>query len=794
MAAIFADNGTADSLSTFSRLAGNRDPARAADVNIAALAQTSELALSAGAPVALIQNTNPMPWYYGISSEWRARLNAVLAGYSNFTLLGWEWKTYVAYYALQPVLDQPPIDMVFVPTGSSTVDSLRIQMGNSGNTATTATLQFFDVANPANPVPVGNAASLYLAANAPYLTRIFAQAGAFQGFAASLVRGRRYVLRISYTKPDLNTRVTAVGTGFWNVKLDVGGFGRLFPPVTFISNGWTVTRSDAIPLLWRIDLPDGASCIPLGGRAGYQASGRAYRTLDVCANGKPAPTAHGVFSYVDSIAAGTGLSIDAWATNTPALSIIGGLADWTAIGRMTSGQSVPPYRYWRFRIDFTSNAQSDDTPRLGNISLSYMMSPILLGTHAQAVKLAAAGNAFTAIAVKAINKVSSSTAALEPRAKTIMTGKLTLELAPEPIVEQLFAHPLRGKRVVLRAGYADIPDNVLYYDGIIRDLAFDKGGYTLTIQDAIELTDVSVPRIHWPAFDNTKAYASGIKVMFNDKAYQTLQAIGAPIAPALLKNPDDASMALFWQPAPTIWQDIAYLSNTHLCDAAADLLQNQINLADEKIDLASLNEVQAQYPNRITTGRDISQPTKAIDLLSEIAWLTESYWLMREGRLSLIAEALSSDTPVMYLTPHDIKEGLQFRRGWAELKNEVIIFTGWTGSSDNKDQFRQARSIADADSAANYNIVAVQEFQDKWNVPLPELTVIAQNFLNRWKNGRRIVRIECSMRVLPLECGDVVELTSAQLPKGDNNRIKALIQGKDLNWMNQTITLTLLEI
>lgn len=788
VAAIFADNGAADSLSTFSRLSGAKDPGRAADVHITALPQTSELTLSAGMSVALMQTPAPQPITH--RSEWRSAIVAHTAGHSVWNW-GWEWRLYTDYYYLSLRLTQPPIDFKFTASGSSIVDSLRIQIGNSGNAATTATLQFYDVADTANPLPIGNAARLYLAQNAPYLTRVLA------GFAANLVRGRKYILRVSYTTPAASLKLSAAGAGFLNVLLTVGGFHiASIPALWRIPMGVAINNPNyLLSLLWGApQSPMIYPCIPMGGRTSYQAAGTAYRSLDVCANNMPAPTANGIFSYVDLIAAGTTLSIDAWATDNRALYLATGIAGWTAIGRMTSGQSVPPYRYWRFRINLRSNAQNDDTPRLQNISVSYMQPPILLGTHAQAVSFPASGNAYHATAIKAINAVSSSTAALDSQAKTIMTGKLTLELAPEPIVEQLFAHYLRGKRVVLRAGYADIPDTVLYYDGIIRDIAFAGGKYTLTIQDPIELADVSVPRHHWPAFDNKKGYASGIKVMFNDKAYQTLQLIPAPISPVILQTPDDPSVSTLWQAAPSIWQDIAYLPNTHLCDAAADLLQNQINLADEKIDLASLNEVQAQYPNRLTQGRDIAQPTKAIDLLSEIAWLTDSFWLMKEGRLSLIAEAQSTDAPVMYLTPHDIKEGLQYRRGWAELKNEVLIFTGWTGGATSNDQYRQAIGIADADSAANYNMVAVQEFQDKWNVPLPELNLIAQAFLTRWKNGRRIVRIDCAMRTLPLECGDVVELTSAQLPTGDNNRLTALIQGKDLNWMNQTITLTLLEI
>ena len=845
VAALFVDNCARDSLSTASRMIAAKDPASVADQHIAVLQESGDMVLASGVTVTIIPTVDSLPAAY--FCNWRA-----VVSHNYYLKGGGGWGS------ADVIVDQPdtravieagkPILIPFIAQGNCIIDTLRIQLGNLNattiqhpdkgvssvngtlrNLATTCFLQFVDMFSQQGQ-HIGNQKFVKLAANAPF--KIYD----FTGFAANLIKGRKYALEVSIAAIALSSLAREHRTLNCNycVSLSVGGF---------------VDTSNGVPSLWRLPitpytqpnyqyivftaqkngmLPPSSplnpailtilAYLPMGGRTNYQGSGVAYRSLDVCINKKPAPTSNGLLSFSDVVVAQTALSIDGFATNDAALYATAGLAGWVAFGRMTSGQTLPPYRYWRFRINLKSTPNKDETPRLSGLSISYMMPPILLSTHQQPVNFIALGNHYASIPVKALNKVSSSTAALEAKAKTIMVGKLTIELAPEPVVEQLFAHFLRGKRVVIHAGYADIPDTVLYYDGVIRDIAFQGGVYILTVQDPIELADISVPRLKWPQWQANTTYASGAHVTYLDKAYQSLNAFIAsggmgnnlnkrpdiyaniiqpnppPSTPADIAYWASPSAPTYWQPAPSVWQDITYLPGVHLCDVAADLLQNQINLPDEKIDFASLNVVQAQYPLRTTSGRDLLQPTKAVDMLSEIAFLTESFWVMREGKLALIAEALPDAVPVESITPDDIVETLQYRRGEAELKNECLIFTGWQGGGAGNDRFLNAVAIADAQSIDNYGIAAVQEFQDFWNVPMSEVNAIASRFITRWKNGRRIVRIDCAMRLLRLECGDVVQLQSAQLPIGDIHQIKAIILQKDLNWSAQTIQLTLLEI
>lgn len=773
VAAIFAENGAADSLSTYYRMLGAKDIASGVDTNVAVLPETGEMTLSPGANVALLENTTPLP--IGFSSEWRCVIT----------------DKYIGRYSVSIAKNDAGIRLRFTAQGTLTLDTLRIQLGQAAAPAVVSAVAvpYASFATNIAPQPlhnqqlatscnlyivdvltgkqVGNSVSVNLPAGAPYLTRVF------KGFAAGLVRSRVYELVILHTIPDTSALgFTYCVNANYYVRLVAGGFSI-----------------GSISSLWQIPILNG--CIPLGGRTGYSAYGVAARSLDVCINGAVPPTTNGLFTYSDVLPAGTHLRVWLYATDDPMLNSVGGVYGWKNLGIMQSGSAIPAYRYWRAVIELSGTAYMDDTPRLASLSVSYMNNPVLLGTHAQRIAFPGMFNIYDGQTVKAINSVSSTSAALEPKAKTVMVGKITLELAPEPEVERLFSHPLRGKRVLIRAGYADVPDTLIYYDGLVRDLAYQGGRYILTIQDPIELADISVPRTRWPAWMAATVYASGTTVSHIDKSYLSLTAqIGTQLNQGLAPDLNPA----FWQPAGNVWKDIGYLNNTHLCDAAADILQNQINLASEKIDLASLDLIKARYPTRVTTGRNIGNPEKAIDILSDLAWLLESFWVMREGRLALLPEASTDAMFVDFISPDDIKEGLQYRRGWAELKNECVIFTNYLGAGSGSEQFLNAVVVADAQSVADYGMAAVQEFKDKWNVPQAELGVIAGRFIQRWKAGRRIVRVDASMRLLAIECGDVVLLRSAQLPVGDMTLIKGIVMQKDLDWINQSIQLTLMEI
>jgi hypothetical protein len=298
--------------------------------------------------------------------------------------------------------------------------------------------------------------------------------------------------------------------------------------------------------------------------------------------------------------------------------------------------------------------------------------------------------------------------------------------------------------------------------------------------------DVSIPRDRWQSWDSTIHYLSGVTVSYGNKSYLSLVSNN---------NIPPDSDPVTWQDMGSVWVDIVYLPNTHLADVATDLLQNRVNLASERIDFASFMAVKLRYPDRVIGGRIIQNPESALAMLSDIAWLLESYWVIKDGgRLSLFPEPDTAESFVDVITPHDIKESLQYRRGWAELKNECMILTQYTGTGSGNEQFGNAIVVVNADSVANYGMNAVHEFRDKWDLSMAELTKIATRFVSRWKDGRRIIRIDASMRMLAIEVGEVLLIRSAQLPSADVTVVKTMVLQKDIDWMNQSLQITLMEV
>lgn len=754
VAAIWADRGVGDTISGSYRMNGRKDPARVGDANVNVDLGTAEATLGVGAPVAVNKNGTLLGVGLSLLHYFTVRDEYYMQGHGYFY-----GSTYV-HVAWVPVVTSKITRKVlpFSATGSRFINELYLQLGNSGNQGVTVTFRFVDASTGK---VVGRPVLKYLAPGAPVVSRLLT------GFAAGVKKSKRYSLEIFYPPPPTDIVGVAYTTTINSRNVIVRGF--------------STTGIDAN---WRIPIVGG--CLAIGGNEGYSSSGLLVRSLDVCAFGGAQPTGNGVVSVSDSVPTQTKLVVTAYATDSAAQYAAAGVAGWTKIGVIQSGQSVPPYRYWRFVCAFTANPLRDDSPRLQSISVNYEGTPVVIGTHAQTVEVTGTGNSYRLRASPAINKLSSVTSALDAKAKSVMIGKITLSLAPEPIVAQLLLKPIRAARVLIRVGYSDLTETVKFYEGNVRDLAYSRGEYILTIQDPLELADVSVPRNKWPSWVSTTTYISGQTVTYGNKSYLALSNTTGQAPTAF---------PLVWQDAGTVWQDIIYPAGTHLCDIVSDLLSNQINIPAERIDFASLDDVKAKFPGRVTTGRTLANPEQAIGMLSDLAWLLESYWTTRGGRMALIAEADATMTPDETITPDDIKAGgLEYRRGVAELKNECLILTQYIGAGAGNEQYTNAIAYVDANSVQNYAINAVHQFNDKWNVPSAELSAIATNFVNRWKDGRRIIRAECSMRMLAPETGDVVDLYSSQLPAADVTSIRAIVMQSDINWQAQTITLTLMEI
>ena len=141
-----------------------------------------------------------------------------------------------------------------------------------------------------------------------------------------------------------------------------------------------------------------------------------------------------------------------------------------------------------------------------------------------------------------------------------------------------------------------------------------------------------------------------------------------------------------------------------------------------------------------------------------------------------------------------ISNSLKLRRGYRELVNQSVIVTGYDGDGDGSDKFSKGEVGVDATSQSDYDVVVQKDWQDKWNVPASELQLRNTAMLDRYANGRRVLSCGVVMRLLPVEPGDVVTISSGQLPPADPGPIKCLVISKKMDFSKQTIALGLLEV
>ena len=754
--AVWAERGPEHRLLAPTQLAGQGDPAAVDDAAVQVV--DGALVLAPGATVAMDAASTPAG--AGLTSTWQGQVTEVGRWEWAGTLGKWTRKKIYKHvrYDRTVLKDDPPIRIPFSAPATVRVSDAKLWLANNGDQNATVIVRFVDAQTSAQ---IGQALTVSLAAGASGVYTL-------TGFATLLYRGRRYILEIDFQRPNIyDFTAPNSTTRTYTISIEARGI-----------TGATA----AAP--WRIPVSSGGDVL-LAGQEGYQPSGVAWRTFDV----GEVPTGDGIITWADTVPAGTSLQVELWYTNDAALATASGTTGWTYHGVVQSGDALPPARYWRAKISMTATPAHDDTPELAGVSIIYYRDPVVIGSHVQAVPTQDGGTAIQC--APGLAGISASARSLEPVLKQQMIGRMTVQLAPEPEVDDMMSKPLRGKRAQIHIGLLGVPDTVPIHEGIIRDAAWHGQRWQLTIHDAIELASARAPNRRWPAWDAATAYQAGDIVAYQGKSWLALQA-NTGVTPG--------SDPAVWQQYGAVWKELDYTSATnasaywHLADIAYDLLANAINLPSERIDKASIDAIKALRQGVVSQGARITRPVEVRTLLQEIAWLLEAYWTEKDGRIALIPEPDAATPPVEVIGPDDIAEGLQYRSGWAEEKNEVLILTGMTVGADAQPQdFSDGIVAFDAQAIVEADAVLSETFRDRWNVPTNELQSIATRFVQRWAGGRRRVRCSVSIRLMALEPGDVVLLRSGQLPPGTGD-IKMMVLRTNLDWMKQALVLDLLEV
>ena len=771
---IYSDTGPMDEIGSTSRWLGTNDPAVVNDVNVDAERRRGAITLAAGTPV-----TPTTPASYSLLTTMSATIRRTDKYHYKGTLgkLGGSAHAYDGTDFLVTKNDTQRYQAFTVPN-TEIINDITVAARYTGYQAMVCTVKLVS-ASTGNQV--GNAKSFTPTAS---VTR-----HALTGFKAGVVAGRAYRVEITARVPSQIGVVGGPPSVTTNYTCNVELYGYT-----------------AAVTAWRIHMGNGYYWAT-GGQPNYQTTGSTTRSIDV----GEIPVDNGVISISDVIPSGCTMNIAAYYTDSDVIAAETAITNWTLFSStVVSGVGVPGHRYWRFIIDMTSNVAQDLAPQAIAISVRYIPDPVIIGTTATRERLQLYNGLALPVVLpltwktnvrllqkgfKALNKVSSSSASLSPQFNSSMVGNVSADCAPEPIMHDLVNKYLRGKRVDVRAGYVGIDDTLKFYSGSINDFSFANNMYKLSIADNFKMADVSIPSEKaGDEWDALGVYSINDVVVFGDHSYICIVAVG-PTATTPDADPTH------WTDNGSVWLNIDYTSTTspdspadwHLADIITDILTNQINIPNERIDFASIAAVKTALPDRRGT-RLINKPNKATTLLGELAWLLESQFIVREGLFALMQESAADEAPVESIGPNDIApNSLTYRRGWSEMMNQGVIITGYSGDGDGSDKFSKGEVIVDTTSQANYGTVIQKSWEDRWNCDATELQGRLTSMNSKYADGRKVFSCTTTMRLLAVEPGDVIVLSSGQLPPGDAGPINCFVISKKLDFAKQTIQFTMLE-
>lgn len=776
---IFADNAERQAIDSETQWIGTFDPMKASDLNVSFSRIKGAVTLSDGASVAAVGSTPLIyPQYWSMNGNVRSKWSNV-GGWvnSNFVHDG---------YTKTITLQQNEKVMNFDATATIIVESIIITCSYSGNMGPrTCYCYIVDSAG----VQVGNRVSFTPALSTTELL--------INGLAASVSKGQAYRIIIGFNPFSISE---LPDTGF--VSLTQFNFSLILIPTHVASAVWFV-QDTAQP--WGAAGQSGIKGygFSLGGIEGYAHNGTLIRQFNMGS----IPITDGYISFTDTVPALTTQTITLYFTDSDIFSIEASLTNWTLFGVVKSGDTIPAHKYWRAAIDMVANTANDTAPSLERIEITYQASVTTFGTHASSmltikeplyhvpwsIPLTSIISTDKRISgIKAIDSISTASAQLSPKLSASMIGSMTIPLSPESSVQNMAGKQLRGKLASVRAGYIIDGNPVadMLYQGVVSDMSWDGNKYSLVIQDDLDIIDVKIPRVKaGNAWSGATAYSIGDIVVYGIKSYKALSAnTGA--------QPDISPAT--WQDNGTVWQDIVYTTLTspdfpldwHLADIYKDIQINHVNIPTQRLDLQSLADIKASNPN-IRGSRIITKPQSAIALLTELAWLLDSQTVMRQGKVSLMREP--SGLPVGTINDNNIKDGLRYRRGWKDLKNECLILSGYSGDGEGDEQYFQSYVYADTISIADYQMTGLEVFKDKWSVSSTELEARAAQYVSRWKDGRRVISITAHLSLMKYEVGDIVTFSSVQMPPHDNGALNYIIIRRDLDWIRQTLKFTLME-
>jgi hypothetical protein len=255
---------------------------------------------------------------------------------------------------------------------------------------------------------------------------------------------------------------------------------------------------------------------------------------------------------------------------------------------------------------------------------------------------------------------------------------------------------------------------------------------------------------------------------------------------------------------PEKWEsaadDVTYTGEHHV-DIMLDILQNQINVRDSKIDIDSFVTVKAALSGWKVTRSITGDPIDGKKLMEELRILISAFFIPNADGSISIKRFDAAEIEIDSLTDDDFLTPPVWDANAKDLKNRMLIYLNWDGSGDSAADFSDIDISADVTSQTNNGEIATYQLKDKWTRTAEKTTQItnglASDILDRYADAPVTLDVVVDRKKIHYEPGDIVKVTTVLAPSSDGSGItdvKFQIVNKNLDFSKDRIKLKLLEV
>ena len=411
-----------------------------------------------------------------------------------------------------------------------------------------------------------------------------------------------------------------------------------------------------------------------------------------------------------------------------------------SLGIIIDGQAITDRkRYFRVKVVFVSNTDRDETPTLESIKADFTN----FVTYSDNTDLG------YEVAIKAISGLTTSIDTF--KASTIGQMSVTFEHL-ETLSTWLSTKNPKNKDAIIYAGFrADgwaKQDHIQIFHGQIDSWSLsDKNLISIFVKDFQKEWSVDVPEK--------------------------------------------------WESAG---DDVTYTAEHHI-DVMLDLLQNQINIRDSKIDLDSFAVVKAALSGWKVTRTITGNPEDAKKMMEELRVLTSSFFIPNADGSTRIKRFDAAETEIDSLSDNDFIGAPKWDANAKELRNRTLIYLAWDTNGEKASDFADADISANVTSQEDWGEIATHQIKDKWTQTAEKAAQItngvASDILDRYADPPMTFDIVVDRKKIYYEPGDIVKMTTIHAPSEDGNGIQNVnfqIVNKNLDFVKDRIKIKLLEV